>query len=154
MAWSPASAITVTSGAGSPEGVISKPVGWLYLRTNGAAGTVLYVKESGTGNTGWVAYSSSGGGGGSAVWTEIELDFGATPVADKVFTITDATVTATSKIAVVGSAKIPTSGTGDEGLFDIVVYTAKPAAGSFTIYAMALPGPIQNNRNVLYQVST
>ena len=27
----------------------------LYSRTDGGAGTSLYVKESGTGNTGWVA---------------------------------------------------------------------------------------------------
>ena len=43
------------SGAGSPENVVIAPVGSLYSRTNGGAGTTLYVKESGTGNTGWVA---------------------------------------------------------------------------------------------------
>lgn len=61
-----------SAGAGSPEGVLSAPVGSIYRRTNGGAGTVLYVKESGTGATGWVAYSASGGGGGSispAYWS-------------------------------------------------------------------------------------
>lgn len=43
------------SGAGTPEGVVSAPVGSLYTRTDGGASTTLYVKESGTGNTGWVA---------------------------------------------------------------------------------------------------
>lgn len=43
------------SGAGSPEGVVTAPVGSFYSRTNGGAGTSFYVKESGTGNTGWVA---------------------------------------------------------------------------------------------------
>lgn len=43
------------TGAGSPEGVVTAPVGSLYTRTDGGAGTTLYVKESGTGNTGWVA---------------------------------------------------------------------------------------------------
>jgi len=42
-------------GAGSPEGVITAPIGSLYTRTNGGAGTTFYVKESGTGNTGWTA---------------------------------------------------------------------------------------------------
>ena len=42
------------SGSGSPEGVVSAPVGRLYIRTDGGAGMTLYVKESGTGNTGWV----------------------------------------------------------------------------------------------------
>lgn len=44
-----------TSGSGTPEGAVTAPVGSLYTRTNGGAGTTLYVKESGTGNTGWVA---------------------------------------------------------------------------------------------------
>ena len=43
------------SGTGSPESVVTAPVGSLWLRTNGGANTTLYVKESGTGNTGWVA---------------------------------------------------------------------------------------------------
>lgn len=47
--------VTWTSGAGTPEGVVAAPVGSLYTRTDGGAGTTLYVKESGTGNTGWVA---------------------------------------------------------------------------------------------------
>lgn len=42
-------------GEGTPEGVVVAPVGTAYLRTDGGAGTTLYVKESGTGNTGWVA---------------------------------------------------------------------------------------------------
>jgi hypothetical protein len=45
----------ILGGAGSPEGVATAPVGCMYLRTDGGASTVLYVKESGTGNTGWVA---------------------------------------------------------------------------------------------------
>ena len=44
-----------TSGANTPEGSVTAPVGSLYTRTNGGAGTTLYVKESGSGNTGWVA---------------------------------------------------------------------------------------------------
>lgn len=46
---------TWQSGAGSPEAFITANVGSLYTRTDGGAGTTLYVKESGTGNTGWVA---------------------------------------------------------------------------------------------------
>ena len=45
----------IASGAGSPEGVITAAVGSMYTRTDGGAGTSLYVKESGSGNTGWVA---------------------------------------------------------------------------------------------------
>jgi len=42
-------------GTGSPEGVVVAPVGSIYTRTDGGPGTTLYVKESGTGNTGWTA---------------------------------------------------------------------------------------------------
>ncbi|MBV7531756.1 hypothetical protein [Chitinophaga sp. sic0106] len=43
------------TGTGAPEGVVSAPVGSLYTRTDGGPGTTLYVKESGTDATGWVA---------------------------------------------------------------------------------------------------
>lgn len=43
------------AGADSPEGAITAVVGSLFSRYNGGAGTTFYVKESGTGNTGWVA---------------------------------------------------------------------------------------------------
>jgi len=46
---------TITSGSGTPEGAVTAPVGSLFTRTNGGAGSTLYVKESGTGNTGWIA---------------------------------------------------------------------------------------------------
>lgn len=42
------------AGANTPEGAIISDVGGLWRRTNGGAGTTLYVKESGTSNTGWV----------------------------------------------------------------------------------------------------
>lgn len=45
----------IYSGSGSPEGVVTANIGSLYLRTNGGAGTSFYVKESGSGNIGWVA---------------------------------------------------------------------------------------------------
>lgn len=42
-------------GSGSPEGVITASVGSTYRRTDGGANTSFYVKETGSGNTGWVA---------------------------------------------------------------------------------------------------
>lgn len=45
---------TITGGNGSPETVVVAPVGSLYLRSNGAGATSLYVKETGASNTGWV----------------------------------------------------------------------------------------------------
>lgn len=40
---------------GTPEAQVTASIGSLALRTDGGAGTTLYVKESGTGNTGWAA---------------------------------------------------------------------------------------------------
>jgi hypothetical protein len=43
------------SGNGTPEGKITAPVGSEYHRFDGGAVTSFYIKESGAGNTGWVA---------------------------------------------------------------------------------------------------
>jgi hypothetical protein len=51
----PTSTVQMLSGFGTPEGVITANEGSLYLNRFGGAGTTLYIKESGTGNTGWVA---------------------------------------------------------------------------------------------------
>ena len=40
---------------GSPEAIVAAPVGSMAVRIDGAAGTTLYLKETGAGNTGWVA---------------------------------------------------------------------------------------------------
>jgi len=54
------------AGTGSPEGVVTAPVGSVYLRTDGGAGSSVYFKESGSGNTGWSTGALGGGGGGSS----------------------------------------------------------------------------------------
>lgn len=45
----------VQRGVGTPEGAVVGKIGDLYVATNGGATTTLYVKTSGTGNTGWTA---------------------------------------------------------------------------------------------------
>lgn len=50
-----------SGGAGTPEGAITAGIGSTYRRTNGSTGTTLYIKESGTGNTGWVAVADVSG---------------------------------------------------------------------------------------------
>lgn len=45
---------TTLNGNGTPEGRIAAPVGTQYQRLDGGANTSWYVKESGTGNTGWI----------------------------------------------------------------------------------------------------
>ncbi|MCB1249304.1 MAG: hypothetical protein KDB36_07845, partial [Acidimicrobiales bacterium] len=60
------SGAAILSGSSSPEGAVTAKVGSLYMRSDGSTGTTLYVKESGTGNTGWVAVAS-GTMSGSAI---------------------------------------------------------------------------------------
>lgn len=59
ISWAPWALVTTNSrvmqGSGSPEGVVTAPVGALYTDSAGGAGTTLYVKESNTDNTGWIA---------------------------------------------------------------------------------------------------
>ena len=45
--------VKILTGSGAPS--VAAPVGSLYLRTDGGADTTLYVKESGTDASGWVA---------------------------------------------------------------------------------------------------
>lgn len=45
----------IRSGSGTPEGAIVAPIGSTFSRSDGGASTSIYVKESGSGNTGWRA---------------------------------------------------------------------------------------------------
>lgn len=52
------------SGNGSPEGVVTAPVGSIYHRLNGVPGAVIYQKETGTSTTGWTVLGAQGPPGG------------------------------------------------------------------------------------------
>lgn len=47
--------VSLEHNTGSPEGVFTAGIGSLFCRTNGGPSSTLYVKESGTGNSGWRA---------------------------------------------------------------------------------------------------
>ncbi len=47
--------VRVFQGVGTPEASIAAGVGSLYMRTDGGTDTSIYRKESGSGDTGWVA---------------------------------------------------------------------------------------------------
>lgn len=54
-------AVTARYGTGSPEGVVTAPVGSRYVDTAATAGAVEWIKASGTGNTGWrVTFGDTG----------------------------------------------------------------------------------------------
>lgn len=51
----------IMSGTGSPEGVVTAPVGSQWADTAATTGAVQWIKASGSGNTGWkVAYGDTG----------------------------------------------------------------------------------------------
>jgi hypothetical protein len=74
------------TGTGSPEGVFAAGISSLYFRSDGGASTSIYIKESGAGNTGWVAVSAAGlptgynEAAGTVTITD-ELNVGATTLA-------------------------------------------------------------------------
>lgn len=45
----------IYSGKGDPNGKVSAIIGSIYMRADGGSKKSLYVKESGSGNTGWIA---------------------------------------------------------------------------------------------------
>lgn len=59
---STAAAPNIQSGTGNPDGVVSAAVGSIYLRTDGGPLTSIYFKETGAGNTGWVANAAVSSG--------------------------------------------------------------------------------------------
>jgi len=48
-------AVKIYHGYGTPEGSVTANVGAIYMRKDGGANTSIYIKESGTGATGWTA---------------------------------------------------------------------------------------------------
>ena len=113
------------------------------------AGVVYTLTNSTVGAAVW----STPAAGGGATWTEYEIDFGAKPVSDARFTVTDATVGAASKVAVVPSGKAATGRTADDWQADSIIFAALPAAGSFTLFAHCPGGPIVGPRKIQYQVA-
>lgn len=91
-------------------------------------------------------------GGGGASWTEVEVDFGSTPVYEDSFTITDAGIGAGSVMQVLPCGKAATGRTADDWQWDSAMFAALPAAGSATVYAVFVPGPIVGKRMVQYSV--
>lgn len=63
--------IEYSNSFATPEGNVTAGVGSIYVNLAGGAGTVLWIKESGTGNTGWRSFlTSSAGAVGTANITD------------------------------------------------------------------------------------
>lgn len=99
----------------------------------------------------WVSTPAGGGGG---TWTEVEIDFGSTPVYEATFTITDAAITSSAvKVILVPCGKAATGRTADDWQWDGGTFAADPGTGSATCYAAFFPGPIVGKRKLQYTVA-
>lgn len=102
-------------GTGSPNTVVTAPVGTIYHRIDGASGTAFYVKETGSGNTGWRPL-----GIGPAVGSNIA---------------SAATIAPTSKVHVVTAANAIDTITVPSGFADGDAITLLPSAAWTTTTA-------------------
>jgi hypothetical protein len=124
------------AGTGAPNNANGSN-GDFYLRGNGtvAGSNIVYHKEAGA----WVALT--GGGGGGASGTTVEVNLG-TPKFTGKFTITDASISATSKVQC-WQAPGPYTGKGtlaDEAMMQPVqVIAVAPATGSAVVYWQTPP---------------
>lgn len=103
-------------------------------------GTTNFLRADGT----WAPPSASA--------TNVEVDFGSTPVTEATFVVTDAAVSGTSKILVSESGTAATGRAAGDALWDSISCAAVPGSGSFTLYCKANPGPVVDKRTLSYMV--
>lgn len=126
--------VTINTFAGAAKGLVPASLG----------GTTNFLRADGS----WAAPP----GGAGSTWTEIEIDFGSKPVYSKTFAVTDGTVSGTSKIIIVPCGKPATGGFEDDWEWDNISLAANPGAGTFSLMASAMPGPVSGKRKVQYSV--
>ena len=64
------------SGTGSPESVVTAPVGSTWIDTAAPTGAIQWIKATGTGNTGWVVqYGDTGRRGMDAAALSSDADY-------------------------------------------------------------------------------
>lgn len=89
----------------------------------------------------------------SFLLTETEIDFGSTPVSEASFTVTNALITALSKIMVTPSGNTATSRVGNDYSWEAFSFSALAAAGTFTLYANCSNGSVVGKRKIFYTYS-
>lgn len=84
--------------------------------------------------------------------TETEIDFGATPVSEALFTITDGTITAAKKIMCTVSYAAPTGKDQDELEMDDLQLRAVAGTGNFALYVRAADGSYLADKFKIYYI--
>ncbi len=91
-------------------------------------------------------------GGGTLDIKQTEIDFGATPVSEASFIITDASVLVTSQLIGNVAYEAPTGKELDELEMDSLDLKFAPGAGQFTLYVRGLDGYIADKFKINYLV--
>lgn len=151
-----ASGIYWTSGAGSPEGSVTANVGALYSRNNGSTGTTLYVKETGTGNTGWVA-AGAGGSVDAGTLTGPTLASGVTASSLTTFGTLAGHLIFTDNTYDIGASGATRPRTGYFGTSIVTplvtATTLTGAAGGVTLDASGFDGNLTTSDNTLQEIA-
>ena len=89
---------------------------------------------------------------GGAGLKQTEIDFGASPVTEKEFVVTDAGVTAASHLIGMLAYEAPTGKDFDEAEMDSFDLRFGPGAGQFTLLARAAEGSVYGTFKINYLV--
>lgn len=92
------------------------------------------------------------GASASTQITTLEIDFGTTPVSQKVFTVTDALVSFDSRIIAIQSGEASTGRSADENEIDAILFNATPGEGTFKLNATCVTGKVSGKFKVNYQI--
>lgn len=122
------------------------------VERNLADGTIGYVVIDASGGIAVFAKSGTTFTKVVAPTKTVELDFGSPGTRSKTFTITDADVSASSVIQAWQSGVAATGRSADENEMDQIVFRAVPGAGSLTLYANSLFGPVSGLYKVNYSI--
>lgn len=134
----------------------------LYRATVEAGGTIVYTDDDGWSvcnaagarqTVGTPGANGANGANGSLAVTEVEIDFTATPMREKSFTITDSGISPSSKIIVNQSGAAATGQDADENEMTILAMNAVPGTGQFTLNTICLTGHAGGKFKINYQYS-
>lgn len=101
----------------------------------------------------YVGATGAAGINGALTVSSAEINVGALPTIEAVIVVTDASVTATSKIIAVHSGIAATGKDADEAEMDVIILRCTPNGGSFTVYVLSLTGPVSGLFKINYQFS-
>ena len=124
-------------------------VSWIFITKS--EGMILYVKDENR----WYSYIASWEifpPQSGAVVKQTEIDFGATPISEKEFTIVDSDVLITSKLIGNIAYEAPTGKDLDELEMDAIDLKFQAGVSLFKIYAKGLEGYLHDKFKINYIV--